>query len=92
MTATDHDGKPGCQLSHTSRMFCESSFQVMKNLFQLGRLRSRCGFVAKLFDPIFESLKHGPEAEKGANIVPQTRTVFDTVHTVEGLDFELLLD
>jgi hypothetical protein len=73
-------------------MFCESSFQVMKNQFQLGRLRSRCGFVAKLFDPIFESLKHGPEAEKGANIVPQTRTVFDTVHTVEGLDFELLLD
>ena len=45
-------------------MFCEGSFQVMENLFQLGRLRSRCSFVAKLFDPIFESLKHGPEAEK----------------------------
>ena len=39
--------------------------------------------MAKLFDPIFESLKHGPEAEKGANIVPQIGTVFDTVHTVE---------
>jgi hypothetical protein len=61
---TDHDGKPGCQLPHTSCMFCEGSFQVLKNLFQLGRLWSRRGFVAKLFDPIFESLKHGPEAEK----------------------------
>jgi hypothetical protein len=69
---TDHDGKPGCQLSQTSCMFCEGSFQVFKNLTQLGRLRSRGCFVAKLPDPIFESLKHGPEAEKGASIVPQT--------------------
>jgi hypothetical protein len=73
-------------------MFCEGSFQMLKNLVQLGRLWSRGSFVAKLFDPIFESLKHGPEAEKCANIVPQTGTVFDTVHTVEGLDFELLRD
>jgi hypothetical protein len=60
------DGKPGCQLSHTSCMFCESSFQVLKNLIQLGRLRSRRCFVAKRLDPIFESLKHGQEAEKSA--------------------------
>jgi hypothetical protein len=45
-------------------MFCEGSFQVLKNFFQLGRLRGRCGFVAKLFDAVVESLKHGPEAEK----------------------------
>ena len=65
---------------------------MLKSVVQLGRLWSRCSFLAKLLDAVFESLKHGPEAEKGANIVPQTRTVFDTVHTVEGLDFELLLD
>jgi hypothetical protein len=56
---TDVRGEPGCQLSHTSCMFGERSFQLLKNVVQFGRFRSRTGFMAKLSDPIFESLKHG---------------------------------
>ena len=89
---TDHDGEPGCQLSHTLCMFCEGSFQVLKNLTQLGRLRSHCGFFAKFPDAVFESLKHGPEAEITAIASHESGLVFDTVHTVEGLDFKLLRD
>jgi hypothetical protein len=60
---TDHDGKPCCYPSHTLCMFCEGSLQVLKNLIQLGRLGSRRSFVAKLFDPVVESLKHGQRLE-----------------------------
>lgn len=81
---TDHAGKSGCQLSHASCVFCEGSFQAVKNLFQLGRLWGRCSFVAEPFDPIFESPKHGPEAEKDANSLSQIALMFDTVLTVEG--------
>jgi hypothetical protein len=46
----------------------------------------------KEFAPLAQTLFPHGQRLKSANILPKIRRAFDTVHTVEGLDFELLPD
>ena len=76
-------------LPHPLRMLAEGRLKLPENLIQLGRCGSLHGLGTKVFNPIFQSLRHCSLA-RGTPIMPKMYRLFDTVHTVERLTLRSL--